>query len=605
MALEIFKLVGSIFVDSEEADKSIAKTDKNAEGLGKKLLDGVGTAAKWGAGLAAGAGAAVGAVSGLAAKVTDTTSAIADSAQRTGVTAESFQKYAYAAKMSGMETETLEKAMIKSQKSFADAKTGSKTLQDSYKQLGIDINSIGNSSDAFDATVSALANMQDETQRNALANDLFGKSYAELAPLLNEGSTGIEKLKQEAVDMGAVMSNDSVASGEKFGDTIDKLKSSFGGIVNSVGTTVIPILQKFADGIINNMPMIQQVFSQLGPVFTDVLGKLLPPLMELGQTIAPMIMSTLQTILPLIIEIVSTILPIFTELLQTLLPPLMQIISALLPPLLELIKALMPILQVVIDLLKPILDVFISLLAPIISLISTAITPLISVIAELLNMALVPLLPIIQILGSAISGYLTGAFNGIGAVVQNITNIFSGLIDFITGVFTGNWEKAFGGLVKIFENIFGGIVNIAKAPINNMIGLINGFIKGINKLQIPDWVPEVGGKGINLPTIPTLAEGGLVNKGQLFIANEAGPELVASYGSKSGVMNNDQIVESVTKGVYAAVIEALSALPQSQLGDIVLNINSKEFARATAPDLSTEINTLNKSGARKVGVAYK
>ena len=52
MATSIFKLVGSIFVDTEEANKNIEKTDQKAEGLGNKLLSGIGTAAKWGAGLA-------------------------------------------------------------------------------------------------------------------------------------------------------------------------------------------------------------------------------------------------------------------------------------------------------------------------------------------------------------------------------------------------------------------------------------------------------------------------------------------------------------------------------------------------------------------------
>lgn len=57
MALEIFRLVGSVFVDTDEASKSLQKTDKNAEGLGKTLLNGITTAAKWAAGLTAAAGA--------------------------------------------------------------------------------------------------------------------------------------------------------------------------------------------------------------------------------------------------------------------------------------------------------------------------------------------------------------------------------------------------------------------------------------------------------------------------------------------------------------------------------------------------------------------
>ncbi len=57
MALEIFRLVGSVFVDTDEANKSLQKTDKNAENFGKTLLNGIGTAAKWAAGIAVATGA--------------------------------------------------------------------------------------------------------------------------------------------------------------------------------------------------------------------------------------------------------------------------------------------------------------------------------------------------------------------------------------------------------------------------------------------------------------------------------------------------------------------------------------------------------------------
>lgn len=71
MALEIFKLMGSILVDSDEAEKSISNTESKAEGLGNKLLSGIGTAAKWGAGIAAAAGTAAIALGTVAVKSAD------------------------------------------------------------------------------------------------------------------------------------------------------------------------------------------------------------------------------------------------------------------------------------------------------------------------------------------------------------------------------------------------------------------------------------------------------------------------------------------------------------------------------------------------------
>jgi phage tail tape measure protein, TP901 family, core region len=137
-----------------------------------------------------------------------------------------------------------------------------------------------------------------------------------------------------------------------------------------------------------------------------------------------------------------------------------------------------------------------------------------------------------------ISGYLGGVFGG---MVQNFNNffnagkrIFNGFIDFVTGVFTGNWEQAWNGVVNIFGGIFDGIVAYAKAPLNLLIGLINGMIGGLNNIKLPKWVPGIGGKGIDIPQIPYLATGGHLINGQA-IVGEAGPELLTAKNGKTTV----------------------------------------------------------------------
>lgn len=137
-----------------------------------------------------------------------------------------------------------------------------------------------------------------------------------------------------------------------------------------------------------------------------------------------------------------------------------------------------------------------------------------------------------------ISGYLGSVFGGI---VQNFNNffnagkrVFSGFIDFITGIFTGNWEQAWNGVVNIFGGIFDGIVAMAKAPLNLLIGLINGMIGGLNNIKLPKWVPGIGGKGIDIPQIPYLATGGHLINGQA-IVGEAGPELLTAKNGKTTV----------------------------------------------------------------------
>ncbi|MFB5308362.1 phage tail tape measure protein [Enterococcus casseliflavus] len=137
-----------------------------------------------------------------------------------------------------------------------------------------------------------------------------------------------------------------------------------------------------------------------------------------------------------------------------------------------------------------------------------------------------------------IGGFISGVFEGIWTNISNVfeagKRIFTGFIDFITGIFTGDWEKAWSGVVNIFGGIFDGIGAIAKAPLNYMIGLINGFVRGLNNIKIPKWVPGVGGKSFSIGELPYLAKGGHVLNGQA-IVGEAGPELLTNKNGKTTV----------------------------------------------------------------------
>ncbi|MRJ04803.1 phage tail tape measure protein [Enterococcus faecium] len=141
---------------------------------------------------------------------------------------------------------------------------------------------------------------------------------------------------------------------------------------------------------------------------------------------------------------------------------------------------------------------------------------------------------VFNFVGGFISGIFEGVWTNISNVFGSIKQIFTGFLDFITGVFTGDWSKAWQGLVDIFGGIFDGIVSIAKIPINNMIGLINGFIRGLNNIKIPKWVPGVGGKSFSIGELPYLAKGGHILNGQA-IVGEAGPELLTNKNGKTTV----------------------------------------------------------------------
>lgn len=106
-----------------------------------------------------------------------------------------------------------------------------------------------------------------------------------------------------------------------------------------------------------------------------------------------------------------------------------------------------------------------------------------------------------------IKNLFPGTYNAIKGVINDIERIFKGLIDFVAGVFTGDWSRAWEGVVNIFGGIFSGIANLFKAPINFVIDGINFFLRGLNNIKIPSWVPGVGGMGFSIPEIPKLNVG--------------------------------------------------------------------------------------------------
>lgn len=137
---------------------------------------------------------------------------------------------------------------------------------------------------------------------------------------------------------------------------------------------------------------------------------------------------------------------------------------------------------------------------------------------------------------------LCGAIEGFGitvkGVLDSVKRIFGGIIDFIAGVFTGNWKRAWQGVQDIFGGIMNGLQSLVKAPLNGVIGLINGAISGLNKIKLPSidipFFGTVGGWGFNIPKIPYLAKGGIVDSATLAVIGEAGKEAVMPLENNTG-----------------------------------------------------------------------
>ena len=145
--------------------------------------------------------------------------------------------------------------------------------------------------------------------------------------------------------------------------------------------------------------------------------------------------------------------------------------------------------------------------------------------------------------------YITGTF---GSYITMIKGVLTGLITFITGVFTGNWSQAWQGVVQVFSSIFGMIAGICQNILAGVKGAINSVIDGINgmKINIPDWVPGVGGKSFQ-PTIPKLAKGTDNWQGGPAMIHDAGPEIVDLPNGSRVIPHSKSMQEEYNRGKAA------------------------------------------------------
>lgn len=206
--------------------------------------------------------------------------------------------------------------------------------------------------------------------------------------------------------------------------------------------------------------------------------------------------------------------------------------------------------------------------------------------------------------GDILDGIQTGWNNGwkdfstwIVNVPNNIVTSFGDIktkfktkgTDIISGIKQGwseSWDDFKTWLTGLPAKIASGIGSLREAGKN----LINSFIDGLKSIKIPKLDVSIGtattkvlGKEISVPKLDVkwYANGGFPDAGQLFIANEAGPEMVGRMGGKTAVANRDQITDGIKQGVFEAVTSAMGTQNnRSQTGDVILLVGEEEIARA-------------------------
>ena len=294
-----------------------------------------------------------------------------------------------------------------------------------------------------------------------------------------------------------------VAVFDTFAGVFQKVVTAAGQFVGFVTTHIVPVVEQVLNvlittvipGIISGVQAAAPVVMEVFQAIADFIGGIIPIIGDFIAGIMPVISEVITFIQTYVLPIVSEV---FNFIVQQVLPFIVQGIQQLGSIITTVLQAVLPVVQ-------------------------TVFTTIWNIIQPILQQVLTT----VQAVLPAVLSIFQNVFNTIGGIISAVQQVLSGIIQFITGVFSGNWSQAWEGIKSIFSGIWDGILSICKGVINGITGAVNVVIRGLNSLKVPDWVPGIGGKGINIPEIPQLAKGSK-NTPDTFIAGEAGPELITN-----------------------------------------------------------------------------
>ena len=524
---------------TKEADNTVSAFDK-IKGAADKVADGAKNIAQKTKGLSMAGGAVAGGLLATGANAIKTADDLATMSKRTGLSTEMLQKFAYASDMVDVSTEELAGAMTKMKKNMGANPAA-------FEALGVSVtNADGTFRDiesVFYDSLEALSLVGDETERDLLAMDLFGKSGDTLATIIDDGGAALQDYGAKAEEMGLILSDDTIGKLTATGDTIDEMKARTTATLAEVGAE---LLTNLAPAITTIVEKIGEVVTWLGTLDSDTLNTIL------------IVAGVIAAISPIasIIAGISTAIGVLSSAISFIVAnPIVLLIAA--------IVALVTLIATKGDQIKAILQTVDNFLK---NIFTKDWSEQFGILGDLLN----------------------GFFKIVGDVWDSIKKIFTGIIDFVSAVFKGDWKKAWESVKDIFKGVFDGLVAIAKAPLNLIIGIINGLISGVNliirglnkiNIKIPDWVPALGGKsfGFNLSEIGKiayLAKGGVLSSGSAIVGENGAELLTMSHGRAvvQPLTNNttNQNYGGVTLNVYANAgqsVQELAEIIMDEIGD--------------------------------------
>lgn len=627
---EIIATEGELKKLTETANKTVSAFDKIKTATDNVAKGAQNVAQKTKALSAAGA-AVAGGLLATGNSAMNTADELSQLSARTGLSTDMLQKFAYASEMVDVSTEEMAGAVAKMKKQMANA-------PDKFEALGIALKNADGSyrslEEIFFDSLSTLSQVSDETERDLVAMDLFGKSADTLATIIDDGGEALREYGEKAESMGLILSEDTIGKLNNTKDTMDELKARATATMAEVGAE---LMEKLA-------PTLEKIVEKIGELI-DWIGNLDGDTLETILTVAAVVAA----ISPLasLIGGISTAIGGVSDAIQWLLAnPIVALIAAIVALVVliatkgdeiqaalqsvddflqnifakdwseqfgvlgDVMNLFMGIFKGIWDGVKTILDGIIDFVRgvftgdwdrawegvkKIFSGVFVAIQGIFDSVSKFFNKIFSrDWSQTLGFLGNSLNAFFT-VFKGIW---DGIKKVFDGVITFIKGVFSGDWRQAWEGVKTIFSGIFDSLAAIAKAPLNLIIGALNGLIDGLNwvidginkiSFTIPDWVPGIGGKSVgfnlgHIGKIAYLAQGGILEAGSALVG-ERGPELLTMDNGRAIVQpltNNttNQNYGGVTLNIYGAAGQNVQELAEIVMDEIASATQRQEAAFA-------------------------
>ena len=477
---------------AEKAEGKFAKVGK--------VLGAVGAAT----GVAAGAVAAGAVAAGkkLWSMANDTAEAgdqIEKNAQKVGMSFESYQKWDYAMKLAGTEMSSCSVGLKTLTNTFDDAINGSSSATEKFNRLGISMDDIKGMSreDVFGTVVTALQNVSDETERAALANDMFGRSGQELIPLFNMTEEELQKVMQDCDEYGMIMSDEAVSASAAFEDSLTKLTSTTDGLKNKLIGGLLPGLTGVIDGfsalvagdanagsmIENGLAQALDYLNTMIPQAVGLLSSLVSAVMQAApsiiESLANGILSAIDQLAPVAGEMITklvtsilTLLPNIASTAVSLVATLVSAISSQLPQLIPVaVEAIVAIVSGLVDNLPMLLDAALQLILGLADGLLAAIPSLIAALPEII-------IAICDFLIAAVPEIIQAGMELLGSLLDNIGGIIAVLIPAVQQIIYG-----------IVSSLLSHLGELAMAGVKLLVGLISSLPTAI--AQIVAALPQV------------------------------------------------------------------------------------------------------------------